>query len=110
MQHREPTQLEKVYHLMRDGHWRTLPEIRRYCGGMETALSARLRDFRKPAFGGYRVDCRVRGRKGSHLFEYRLEPKPITAVDDMLREHPMLGDIEPYMTGAEPRKAPEKRI
>ena len=101
------TQLERVYNLMRDGNWRTLPEIKRALGkGLDTSISARLRDLRKPIFGNYQVDCRGRNHIRG-LYEYRLIPHPSRAVDDMLTEHPMLRDIQPYMTGPEPRIAPK---
>ena len=65
------TQRERILALMRDGNWRTLPEIRRRVHGLDTGLSARLRDFRKPAFGGFKVDRRQRGNK-KNLYEYRV--------------------------------------
>lgn len=65
------TQRDRIFDLMSDGHWRTLPEIRRRVHGLDTGLSARLRDLRKPAFGGYKVDRRQRGNK-KNLYEYRV--------------------------------------
>lgn len=44
------TILERVLNLMLDGQPRTLPEIKRLCGGLETTVSARLRDIRKNGF------------------------------------------------------------
>jgi len=69
------SQLERVRRLMADGKWRTLAEIRAECGGSEAACSARLRDLRKPKFGGHVVERRRRGdgRKGLH--EYRMETR-----------------------------------
>ncbi len=64
-------QMRRVYSLMRDGQWRTLHEIAEATACLETAASARLRDFRKECFGGHTVERRrVPGRPG--LFEYRL--------------------------------------
>ena len=64
-------QLERVWALMSDGQWRTLREIAFRAGGTEAAVSARLRDLRKPRFGGYVVDRRrVEGVSG--LWEYRV--------------------------------------
>lgn len=64
-------QMRRVYDLMRDGHWRTLHEIAEATCCLETAVSARLRDFRKPRFGCHSVELRrVHGRRG--LFLYRL--------------------------------------
>lgn len=62
-------QLDKVRDLMKDGAWRSLPMIRAAVGAAsEAGVSARLRDLRKPKFGGYEVQ---RKREGN-LFYYRL--------------------------------------
>ena len=65
-------QLGQVWALMRDGKWRTLAEINERCHGTEAAISARLRDLRKPRFGQHYVDRR---RIGPGLFEYRIRPR-----------------------------------
>ena len=64
-------QLAHVLALMSDGEWRTLKEIAgdKYS---EAGVSARLRDLRKPRFGGYTVDRRRRGDGRAGLFEYRV--------------------------------------
>lgn len=62
-------QLQAVYDIMRDGNWRTLPELRYHVKATTQSLSARLRDFRKPKFGGFLVER----RKIGGLFEYRLD-------------------------------------
>jgi hypothetical protein len=49
-------QLGAVFNLMRDGQWRTLPEIARDVKGSQPAVSARLRDLRKEQYGGHSVD------------------------------------------------------
>jgi hypothetical protein len=54
---------------MLDGTWRTLEGIRSTVGGSEAGISARLRDLRKPRFGGYGVERR---RVSGGLFEYRV--------------------------------------
>ena len=68
----------RVWHLMRDGGWRTLQEIREQCGGgcSEAGISARLRDFRKHKWGGHTVRRRRRGDGRRGLFEYQVEVKP----------------------------------
>jgi len=63
------TLLAKVFDLMKDKQWRTLAEIHQICGGSEASCSARLRDFRKPKFGGYTLETH-RVKRG--LFKYRL--------------------------------------
>lgn len=66
-------QAQLVFDLMRDGQWRTLAEITRAIGsGSEAGVSARLRDFRKPKFGGFVVDRRRRGDGEHGFFEYQL--------------------------------------
>lgn len=62
-------QLKSVLALMSDGKWRTLAEIAQAVGCSEASASARLRDFRKTAFGGFKVD---RWRVNGGLYRYRL--------------------------------------
>lgn len=62
-------QLGRVFAVMRDGDWHTLAELAQKCGGSEAAISARIRDFRKPQFGAMEVITeRVRGG----LWRYRM--------------------------------------
>jgi biotin operon repressor len=61
--------LGRVFQLMADGKWRTLAEIRERTGGSEASVSARIRDLRKPKFGGYLVEHR---RKAGGVWEYQL--------------------------------------
>lgn len=49
-------QLSRVLALMLDGRYRSLAEISSVTGFPESSISARLRDLRKPKFGGYTVD------------------------------------------------------
>lgn len=67
----------EVWHVMRDGRWRTLEEIHRAIGqrGSEASISARLRDLRKERYGGLEVQRRRRGREERGLFEYRVAGK-----------------------------------
>lgn len=62
-------QLRRVWDVMIDGQWHTLAELAARCDGSEAAISARIRDFRKPKFGGHTVE-RVRVQDG--LYRYRL--------------------------------------
>lgn len=70
------SQFDRVHGLMLDGQWRTLGEIAEaisyppYDQASEAGVSARLRDLRKPRFGGYEVERRR--RHGAGLYEYRL--------------------------------------
>lgn len=65
------TQLRRVFDLMADGNWRTLADIANVVPGKETALSARLRDLRRPEHGGHTVEHRrVDGMPG--VWEYRV--------------------------------------
>lgn len=57
---------------MLDGVWRTLPEIASAIGAPEASVSARLRDLRKPKFGGFDVGRKARGDASEGLYEYRL--------------------------------------
>lgn len=69
-QDRLSKQLGRVFELMRDGEWRTLDQVQAFAGGREAAVSARLRDLRKPRFGGYCVERRRVGVGGN--WEYRV--------------------------------------
>lgn len=63
--------LWRVQAVMADGHWHTLSELSARTGGSEAAVSARLRDLRKPKFGGHQVVRRY-VRRG--LWEYLYIP------------------------------------
>lgn len=67
-------QLGRVYETMRSGDWMTLADITQACRAMgypdtEAAVSARVRDLRKPEFGFYEVESK---RKTGGLWHYRL--------------------------------------
>ena len=67
-------QFNDVWSVMADGQWHTSTEIANASGHGWCAGSARVRDFRKPKFGGHTVDAeRVPGVKG--LWRYRLTIK-----------------------------------
>jgi len=51
-------QFRLVFALMKDGAWRTLSHIAEMTGCPEASISARIRDFRKPKFGGHVVNSR----------------------------------------------------
>lgn len=61
--------LGRVFAVVKDGRWWTLRRLAVEANGSEASVSARLRDLRKPKFGGYEVQRRyvVDG-----LWEYRL--------------------------------------
>lgn len=63
------SQLEAVREAMKDGEWHTLEELSERCGGTVSSVSARLRDLRKPKFGGYLVE---REHVVQGLFHYRM--------------------------------------
>ena len=63
-------QLKWVYIVLRDGRWQTLSAITSVAGGSEAAVSARIRDLRKPKFGSHLIDRRRVGTTG--LFKYRM--------------------------------------
>lgn len=60
----------KVYNLMSDHQWRTLPQIcEAIDANSEASVSARLRDLRKECFGSHLVE---REYVASGLWRYRL--------------------------------------
>lgn len=81
-------QYMRVWQVMADGQWHTLPEIKAKCdrlvgGGADTpqAISARLRDMRKTKFGGHKLDGE---RLGKGLWRYRLVPNTGEKPDESL--------------------------
>lgn len=64
-------QCQRIFELMKDGLWRSLPEIERVTGDPQPSISAQLRHFRKPRFGAHIVDRR---RGDNSLYEYKLIP------------------------------------
>lgn len=66
-------QMFRVYTVMCDGRWRTLNQISQATGDPEASISARLRDLRKPKFGGFNVE---RKHVDRGLFAYKLEEQP----------------------------------
>ena len=80
----------EVLRIMGDGQWRTLMQLSSALGQryLTTSLSARLRDFRKQRYGGYRVERRlVLG--SDRLYEYRVLP-PRSNQDAMPASQPKL--------------------
>lgn len=67
-------QVLRIFEAMRDGIWRTLPEIRALTGDPEASISAQLRHLRKDRFGAHTVDKRRRGDESAGLWEYQLIP------------------------------------
>lgn len=60
--------------LTKEPGWHTLTDIARATGHPEASVSARLRDLRKPRFGGSTVERRLARSDDSGLWEYRLIP------------------------------------
>jgi DNA polymerase III delta prime subunit len=76
-------QATDVWRAMIDGRWHTLHELHRITDHPEASISARLRDFRKPEFGGHEVKSK-RLENGSGLFRYRLIPN---TQEQMVKTH-----------------------
>lgn len=66
------TRTSAVLKAMTDGRWHTLAELRKKTGYPEASISAQLRDFRKPQFGGFTILKRFIGDAYCHTFEYLL--------------------------------------
>lgn len=63
-------QLERVARVMGSGRWMTLRALSEAAAAPEASVSARLRDMRKPRFGGHTVERRR--VDGGGEWEYRL--------------------------------------
>jgi len=59
----------RVFEYLRYGGWHTLEAISKATGAPEASVSARLRDLRKPRFGGHTIEREYVARG---LFRYRL--------------------------------------
>jgi len=62
-------QLLRVWSVMSDGLWHTLPQIARVTGDPEASISAQLRHLRKDRFGAHTVE---REYIKNGLYRYRL--------------------------------------
>lgn len=96
------TQLRRVFEVMRHGGWWSLPKIAELTGDPESSISARIRDLRKPKFGGYQVEHM---RQTSGTWIYRLVP-PQPQVDLFERklelEHKWVWDSDrDYLEGGD---------
>lgn len=67
-------QAEMVFRHMKDGAWHTLEYLSLVTNASEASASARLRDLRKPRFGGHTVERRRHATRPG-VFEYRLVVK-----------------------------------
>lgn len=63
------SQYWRVFNAMKDGRWRTLYGLEEQTGYSSASISARIRDMRKPRFGGHNVEKRY---VANGEWEYRL--------------------------------------
>jgi hypothetical protein len=64
-------QLDRTRGIMLGGGWHTLEYLASEVGCSEATVSARLRDLRKPRYGAYNIEKRVKvGTK--RVYEYRM--------------------------------------
>jgi hypothetical protein len=67
------------------GAWLTLAEIGAMTRYPEPSISAQLRNLRKKENGGYLVEKRLAGAKGSGLWKYRVSVQKIAMPVDVER-------------------------
>jgi hypothetical protein len=73
-QTRLTAQIEVVRVILSDHKWHTLVDLQtRMPHTSDASISARIRDLRKPRFGGHVITSR-RVQGGGGTYEYRLEP------------------------------------
>lgn len=71
-------QILRVFNAMKDGHWRTVQEIKEKIKidttfeDPENSIQAQLRNLRKKSFGGYIIERRRRGEPKKGICEYKL--------------------------------------
>lgn len=61
-------------HLISNPQWHTLAELEEALGHPQASISARIRDLRKPKFGGWEVHRRRREGADAGTHEYYLVP------------------------------------
>lgn len=64
-------QVKRVFELMQDGVARTLDEVANALGISEGSAGARIRDLRKPRFGGHTVN-RAKLDTSKNVYTYAL--------------------------------------
>lgn len=64
--------LDATRRFLADGMWHTLEEIHEATGGSMCSVSARVRDLRKPRFGGHEVRRRRKPGGPAGVWQYRL--------------------------------------
>lgn len=78
-------QLDAVRNALADGKWWTLEQLADTAHAPQPSVSARLRDLRKPKFGGYGIE-RVYVTGSNGLWKYRMvsgaQPIPLVPMDD----------------------------
>jgi hypothetical protein len=62
---------EEIKRVMANGNWYSLDEIKAAINHYGDGVSARIRDLRKPRYGGHQVDIRRRSSRPL-IYEYRL--------------------------------------
>ena len=62
-------QLLRIWNVVKDENWHTLPELSTRTGDPEASISAQLRHLRKPRFGSHIVERR---HVLNGLYEYRV--------------------------------------
>ncbi len=65
------TQMQRVFDVLQDGKWHTLPEISERTAAPEASVSARIRDLRKERFGSHKVKRKRVADAG--LWKYKLK-------------------------------------
>jgi hypothetical protein len=71
-QKRLSSQYERVFQLMSNGDWWTLNALAERAKCSEASVSARIRDMRKPKFGGHTVNRKRFGDWAKGLHAYKL--------------------------------------
>jgi len=81
-------QILRVWDVMfrNQGMWLALPEIASLASAPEASVSARLRDLRKPWWGGHTIHERRR-KTGAGTHIYRMEPAPCGLLDGSGEPH-----------------------
>lgn len=76
------TVITKLYEVLKDGEWHTFSELYTAVGaGSRTGMAARIRDLRKPRYGGYIIRTKYTSGRGDAEFQLeRRTPEPTTSA------------------------------
>jgi uncharacterized protein YhdP len=95
--------LDLVKGVMTDGEWHTPGQMKQSVAGLaavsESTITARIRDLRKPDFGGFNIESHSQG-SGNGGYAYRMANPPKQTPVQMIDQGPI--ELTPEGGGFKP--------